>query len=300
MAPAGPLPEAVIPFAERLFAWFPEVLVSLGHPQLADLYELPPLPSAQMRLEENGKYKLIQVKLWRLTRASTRAQKSPVLHQQQSAGPAQGLSALQRDVAASADVGISRAGHFDGLMKTEVANSTSKHACKAGVRDGRDGRDGHNVAGSSNRGAARAPASTSTTSSMFARAMEVAPNTSLMLDQAMKVGPNTSACGDSTHPAVGTNVFDFSVISSAAGRRNPYFPIGPSHDPGSPRLSSPGSHDPWDSSRHVSKSSVSSAAGRGTTKPEQQADDDAQTHFCEERSTPDAAAKTSSDLDRCT
>lgn len=60
-----PLPEAVVPFAERLFAWFPEVLVSLGSPDLHELFDLPPMPGAQMRLEETGEHKLVQVRLGR-------------------------------------------------------------------------------------------------------------------------------------------------------------------------------------------------------------------------------------------
>merc|ERR550532_2395085 len=62
-----PLPEAVVPYAERVFAWFPEVLVSLGTPNLQELYQLPPMPGAQMRLEETGEHKFIQIRLLRRT-----------------------------------------------------------------------------------------------------------------------------------------------------------------------------------------------------------------------------------------
>eukprot|EP00927_Polykrikos_kofoidii_P082466 TRINITY_DN8208_c0_g2_i1.p1 TRINITY_DN8208_c0_g2~~TRINITY_DN8208_c0_g2_i1.p1 ORF type:complete len:1026 (+),score=124.44 TRINITY_DN8208_c0_g2_i1:87-3164(+) len=68
------LPEALIPFAERLFRWFPEVLVSLGHPLLHELFELPPMAGAEMTFEECSEYKLVHLRLRRRTR-SRQAQK---------------------------------------------------------------------------------------------------------------------------------------------------------------------------------------------------------------------------------
>eukprot|EP00929_Paragymnodinium_shiwhaense_P055152 TRINITY_DN27660_c0_g1_i1.p1 TRINITY_DN27660_c0_g1~~TRINITY_DN27660_c0_g1_i1.p1 ORF type:complete len:841 (+),score=147.43 TRINITY_DN27660_c0_g1_i1:256-2778(+) len=60
-----PLPEAVVPFAQRLFAWFPEVLVSLGSPNLADHFEVSTSSGATLLFEENERCKLVQVKLKR-------------------------------------------------------------------------------------------------------------------------------------------------------------------------------------------------------------------------------------------
>lgn len=71
-----PLPESILPYAERMFAWFPEVLVSLGSPGLHDSFMLPPAPGAQLRLEETFEHKFVQVRLCR--RASSTARKAPV------------------------------------------------------------------------------------------------------------------------------------------------------------------------------------------------------------------------------
>eukprot|EP00428_Durinskia_dybowskii_P001083 CAMPEP_0170306480 /NCGR_PEP_ID=MMETSP0116_2-20130129/53630_1 /TAXON_ID=400756 /ORGANISM="Durinskia baltica, Strain CSIRO CS-38" /LENGTH=152 /DNA_ID=CAMNT_0010558563 /DNA_START=38 /DNA_END=493 /DNA_ORIENTATION=- len=65
MRTAGSLPEAVVPFAERFFAWFPEVLVSLGSPGLVDHFDLPPHSGAHIRLEDTGKHKVVEVRLAR-------------------------------------------------------------------------------------------------------------------------------------------------------------------------------------------------------------------------------------------
>lgn len=72
LAPIGRatvLPDVLLPFAERLFAWFPEVLVSLGHPALQELFELPPMAGAEMTFEESGEFKLVKVRLRRRKRS---------------------------------------------------------------------------------------------------------------------------------------------------------------------------------------------------------------------------------------
>lgn len=68
MKVCGPLPEVMMPYAERMFTWFPEVLVALGHPTLQELFVLPPHPGVQMTLEETSAYKLVQVKLRRCSK----------------------------------------------------------------------------------------------------------------------------------------------------------------------------------------------------------------------------------------
>lgn len=62
------LPDEIVPYAERMFAWFPEVLVTLGNAKLGELYELPPKASVQMRLEETADCKLVQIRLHRRPR----------------------------------------------------------------------------------------------------------------------------------------------------------------------------------------------------------------------------------------
>eukprot|EP00445_Apocalathium_hangoei_P017625 CAMPEP_0203906414 /NCGR_PEP_ID=MMETSP0359-20131031/48038_1 /ASSEMBLY_ACC=CAM_ASM_000338 /TAXON_ID=268821 /ORGANISM="Scrippsiella Hangoei, Strain SHTV-5" /LENGTH=130 /DNA_ID=CAMNT_0050831047 /DNA_START=128 /DNA_END=516 /DNA_ORIENTATION=+ len=70
----GQLPAAMLPYAERLYAWFPEVLVSLGQPNLRELFDTPPMPGAELRLEECGEYKLVYMRLpRRIARASDAA-----------------------------------------------------------------------------------------------------------------------------------------------------------------------------------------------------------------------------------
>lgn len=62
------LPDEIVPYAERMFAWFPEVLVTLGNAKLGEVYELPPKASVQMRLEETADCKLVQIRLHRRPR----------------------------------------------------------------------------------------------------------------------------------------------------------------------------------------------------------------------------------------
>ncbi|CAK0833315.1 unnamed protein product [Prorocentrum cordatum] len=64
------LPEVFVPYAERLFVRFPEVLVSLGSPDLEENFDLPPVPGASVRLEETGSYKLLQIRLVRRSSAA--------------------------------------------------------------------------------------------------------------------------------------------------------------------------------------------------------------------------------------
>lgn len=60
------LPEQMMPFAERFFSWFPEVVVCLGQPDLEELFELQ---GAELRLEDHGDHKLVLVRLRRRRRA---------------------------------------------------------------------------------------------------------------------------------------------------------------------------------------------------------------------------------------
>mmetsp|Transcript_103420 Transcript_103420/g.163159 ORF Transcript_103420/g.163159 Transcript_103420/m.163159 type:complete len:475 (+) Transcript_103420:54-1478(+) len=59
------MPDALEPFAARLFSRFPEVLLALGQPSLVEDFELPPSGNSCTVIEETGDYKLVQVLLGR-------------------------------------------------------------------------------------------------------------------------------------------------------------------------------------------------------------------------------------------
>merc|ERR1719428_2712244 len=62
----GPLPDTLLPYAERLFFHFPEVLLSLGSPCLEKCFDLPPSEhGSQTLVEETQDHKLVQVFLVR-------------------------------------------------------------------------------------------------------------------------------------------------------------------------------------------------------------------------------------------
>lgn len=250
MKSAGPLPAAVLPFAERLFARFPEVLISLGSAELGDHYELPPLPGAQMRLEEAGKYKLVQVRLRRRqprrrSRGGDAADgslspfsKSRALAASRTRQEApNGASGVPEPVpvpqlADSRCVPESQVVALPAAEKTELKRPPYSFNSDRFLRG--QGNLGDPLFPQLVQDAVRPHAPTSSPLS--------SPPSASAAPAAGAWKPNLDSLKDAPDGSDGER-----FTGSIAARPSLRYRSGGNHDPGSPKMSSPGSHDPWDS-----------------------------------------------------